>query len=279
MDFPGNRSVSAVVCTKNSISGIENCLTSLQQAGVNQIIVVDAHSTDGTAEVAQELADLVFTDPGTGLGNARNIGIAHSTGDYVLNMGSDNIMPSEQLNLMIKTLTEYGYQGVSAQTCIQGSGFIADGLNAWREGRFAPGPIEIIGTPTLFLGDLIRKYPYNPETVFSDDSELCERWERELNARFAISPAFVYEEGKVTWHEVKVRCRMYGLSDYEIYQRGSKAGWGAKRKLRSIAHPLRADLLTPIRKLPTSRALLNIPFLGLFVAMRYASWISTTLKN
>ena len=279
MDLPGNRSVSAVVCTKNSISGIENCLTSLQQAGVDQIIVVDAHSTDGTTEVAQELADLVLTDPGTGLGNARNIGIAHSTGDYVLNMGSDNIMPPRQLDLMIKTLTEGGYQGVSAQTCIQGSGFVADGLNAWREGRFAPGPIAIIGTPTLFQGDLIREHPYNPETVFSDDSELCERWEREFNAKFAISPAFVYEEGKVTWPEVKVRCRMYGISDYEIYQRGSKAGWGVARKLRSIAHPFQADLLTPIRNLPISRALSNTPFLGLFVAMRYASWISTTLKN
>ena len=53
------RDVSAVVCTMNSISGIRACLTSLRDAGVGQIVVVDANSTDGTREVSQELADLV----------------------------------------------------------------------------------------------------------------------------------------------------------------------------------------------------------------------------
>ncbi len=87
------RDVSAVVCTKNSISGIERCLTSLRVAGVDQIIVVDAHSTDGTREVANSAADIVLEDPGMGLGNARNIGIARTTQPLILNMGSDNVMP------------------------------------------------------------------------------------------------------------------------------------------------------------------------------------------
>ena len=63
--------VSAVVCTRNSISGIERCLTSLRRAGVCRIIVVDADSTDGTREIAERLADTVVADLGTGLGNAR----------------------------------------------------------------------------------------------------------------------------------------------------------------------------------------------------------------
>jgi glycosyltransferase involved in cell wall biosynthesis len=279
MDLPGNRSVSAVVCTKNSISGIENCLTSLQQAGVDQIIVVDAHSTDGTTEVAQEFADLVLTDPGTGLVNARNIGIAHSTGDYVLNMGSDNVMPPGQLHLMIKTLTEGDYQGVSAQTFIQGSGFIANGLNAWREGRFVPGPTAVIGTPTLFQGVMIRQNPYNPEAIFSDDSELCERWQRDFGATFAISPAHVYEIGKISWNELKIRCHMYGISDHEIYQRGKSNRWGVSRKLKSMLHPLRADFLTPIRNLPTPKAISNTPFLLTFTALRYSSWMRASLPK
>ncbi len=150
MESVSTRDVSAIVCTKNSISGIEQCLQSLRQADVGQIIVVDANSTDGTADIAHGLADLVLTDPGTGLGNARNIGIARSTGAYVLNMGSDNVMPEGQLDLMLTTLIQGAYQGVSAQTKIQETGFVANGLNAWREGRFIPGPIRIIGTPSLF---------------------------------------------------------------------------------------------------------------------------------
>ena len=73
MTFTANE-VSAVICSLNSISGIEQCLASLKAAGVGQVIVVDANSTDGTKEVAEQLADLVLTDPGTGLGNARNRG-------------------------------------------------------------------------------------------------------------------------------------------------------------------------------------------------------------
>ena len=53
----GASDVAAVVCTMNSISGIRECLTSLRRSGVEEIVVVDASSTDGTKEVALELAD------------------------------------------------------------------------------------------------------------------------------------------------------------------------------------------------------------------------------
>lgn len=279
MSLPENNSVSAIVCTKNSISGIEGCLESLRQAGVGQIIVVDAHSTDGTAEIAAKLADLFLTDPGTGLGNARNIGIASSTGDFVLNMGSDNIMPMGQLEIMLQTLVEGGYSGVSAQTHIQGAGFVVNGLNAWREGRFRPGPNTIIGTPTLFPGDLIRQHPYDPTAVYSDDSDLCERWAHNFDAKFAISDAFVCEVGKVTWPEVKVRCRMYGQSDAEIFRKGQLTGWGLRRKLKSLTHPARADFFTPVRNLPVGKAVANTPFLGLFALLRYRYWFGASRKN
>lgn len=273
------RDVSAVICTKNSISAIEECLKSLRQAGVGQIIVVDAHSSDGTLEIANKFADLVLSDPGTGLGNARNIGIARSTGHYVLNMGSDNVMPELQLEQMLTTLIEGDYQGVSAQTKIQGTGFVVNGLNAWREGRFTPGPSQVIGTPTLFQGDLIRNSPYDPTAVFSDDSELCERWIREFSARFAISPAFVYEVGKVSWDEVKIRCRMYGISDHEVYQRGKASGWDWGRRLKSITHPLRVDFFRPIQSLPVPQAISNTPFLATFTFLRYSSWVRESLVS
>ena len=178
--------VSAVVCTMDSISGIEECLSSLKDAGVQEIIVVDANSTDGTREVADRLATLVLTDPGTGLGNARNIGVAQSTKPLILNMGSDNVMPAGQLDILLETLIKENLHGVSAQTVIQGDNYVARGLNAWRAGRFPPGLTAVIGTPTLFRGALLRSNPYDPSRVFSDDSELCERWISEFDASFAI---------------------------------------------------------------------------------------------
>ena len=107
----GVSDVAAVVCTMNSISGIRECLTSLLESGVKEIIVVDAFSTDGTKEVARELADLVVTDPGTGLGRARNAGVEKTTKPLILNMGSDNVVPDGELQKMIDYLLENNFCG------------------------------------------------------------------------------------------------------------------------------------------------------------------------
>ena len=263
----------------NSISAIERCLMSLRDAGVGQLIVVDAASSDGTREVADRLADVVLEDPGTGLGNARNVGIARTTRPLVLNMGSDNVMPPGQLQRMIDALAEHGVQGVSAQTVIEGDDYLSRGLNAWRKGRFVPGPAAVIGTPTLFDGNLLRANPYDPQRRFSDDSEMCERWTREFGARFAISDAFVTEIGKTSWDEVVVRCRMYGISDDEVFRLGRDGGWSLPRQAQSLAHPLRADFLTPMARLPLTEAAVSGPFLAAFAAMRYGFWAKTALKR
>jgi glycosyltransferase involved in cell wall biosynthesis len=271
--------VSAVVCTLNSGSSIRACLTSLGESGVGQIVVVDASSVDGTKEIAHELSDLVVTDPGSGLGHARNIGIARTTGKLILNMGSDNVMPRNQLQLMIEDYVSSGVQGVSAQTFIEGNDFVSRGLNAWRSGRFKPGVASVIGTPTLFDGELLRENPYDSTRRFSDDSELCERWASMFGATFLISRARVQEIGKASWDEVLVRCRMYGISDDEVFRHGSDEGWSFSRRLSSIAHPARADFIGPLSGLPTTEAIANAPFLATFAALRYAFWAQTAVKK
>ncbi len=274
---PGD--VSAVVCTMNSISGIERCLTSLKQAGIGELIVVDAGSKDGSRQVADRIADQVLEDPGTGLGNARNVGIARTTKPLILNMGSDNVMPEGQLQVMIDTLQKEGVQGVSAQTLIEGGDYPSLGLNAWRKGRFVPGPAKVIGTPTLFDGVLLREHPYDATRKFSDDSELCERWERDFNARFSISSAHVTEIGKTSWDEVVIRCRMYGISDEEVFRHGREEGWSSARQARSLLHPLTADLATPLSRLPLREAVESAPFLAAFAGMRYFYWLKTAVKR
>ena len=265
--------ISAVVCTKNSLASIERCLTSLKEAGVHELIVVDAHSTDGTTEIANRIADKVLFDDGNGLGAARNIGIAETTGDYILNFGSDNVLPPGQLDIMRAELGQGNYDGVSAQTIIEGSGYLTFGLNAWRKGRFQPGPAHVIGTPTLFRGEQLRGNPYDETRKFSDDSELCERWQRTFNSTFAISSAFVWEIGKTTFQEIAIRARMYGISDYEVFRQGKEQNWSSARQVKSLLHPLRRDFLDPVTHSDPMSALAAAPFLAAFTSLRYVSWI------
>lgn len=274
---PQPSQVSAVICTKDSIASIQACLQSLRDSGVSEIIVVDASSTDGTRAVADSLADLVLDDPGTGLGQARNIGIAASSKDFILNMGSDNVMPPGQLERMLMSLSDESVAGVSAQTRIAGSGYVAFGLNTWRSGRFRPGPAAVIGTPTLLRGELLRLQPFDPSRRFSDDSELCERWSEEFDAHFQISDAYVTEEGKATWSEVFVRCRMYGVSDAEVFRYGVESGWGVSRRLVSLIHPIRRDLLEPLSRAGFWQGVLAAPFLLSFTICRYRYWVECAL--
>jgi glycosyltransferase involved in cell wall biosynthesis len=263
----------------NSISGIERCLISLREARVGELIVVDAHSSDGTREVAQRLADRLLDDPGTGLGNARNVGIAQTAKPLILNMGSDNVMPMGELEIMIAYLQGGGFQGVSAQTAIEGGDYASRGLNAWRKGRFRPGPVAVIGTPTLLLGELLRKNPYDSNRRFSDDSELCERWTSQLSARFAVSDATVLEVGKTSLSEVIIRCKMYGISDEEVFRHGRASGWGVRRQARSLLHPLIADFVDPVTHLSPPEAITSAPFLAGFAVARYFYWGRCALKH
>lgn len=274
--------ISAVVCTLNSISSIEQCLISLRAAGVGELIVVDASSTDGTREVAEQYADAVLTDPGLGLGPARNLGIERTTKRLILNMGSDNLVPPGALDRMIAALadpTATKLQGVSAQTLIEGDSYLATGLNAWRRGRFLVGPAAVIGTPTLFVGETLRSHPYDSSRRFSDDSELCERWTREFGAQFAISDAVFHEIGKTSWEEIRIRCKMYGISDYEVFADGSASGWSLQRKAQSLLHPARVDLMHPLAHLTPVDGVRALPFLLAFTAMRYESWATRALKT
>ena len=271
--------VSAIVCTMNSISGIQKCLDSLREANVGQLIVVDAHSTDGTAEIAQEKADRVIQDPGLGLGAARNMGIALTSATLILNMGSDNVMPSGELEKMIRYLQVGNYQGVSAQTRVMGNSQVAHGLNVWRSGRFPAGERAVIGTPTLFVGDVLRSHPYDPARRFSDDSELCERWSNEFQATFAISDAVCLEVGKTSWREVQIRAKMYGVSDNEVFKNGTLHGWGVRRKLKSLAHPFASDFVIPAQKSHFGDSLRALPLLGFFTVNRYLAWANSAIKD
>ncbi|MBT9147626.1 MAG: hypothetical protein DDT32_01388 [Syntrophomonadaceae bacterium] len=51
--------VSAVICVKNGVATIEDCLRSLEQNQLLEIIVVDGNSIDRTVEIVSRYTDKV----------------------------------------------------------------------------------------------------------------------------------------------------------------------------------------------------------------------------
>ena len=88
--------ISVVVCTKNEEKWLEPCLKALkEQFAVPEIIIVDAHSTDKTKQIAKKYTKHVYNDNGKGLGSARNIGWKKAKAPIVAYCDADTKPPKD----------------------------------------------------------------------------------------------------------------------------------------------------------------------------------------
>jgi glycosyltransferase involved in cell wall biosynthesis len=89
--------ISLCMIVKNEEDKIGDCLAPMRPM-VDEIIVVDTGSTDGTREVAREMGATVFEFPWTNDFSApRNESIRRATGHYILWLDADDRMDMEEI--------------------------------------------------------------------------------------------------------------------------------------------------------------------------------------
>src|SRR3989442_4513395 len=86
-------SIAAVVITKDEERNIADCLASV--VWVDEIVVVDACSTDRTVELARRFTDKIFVRPWPGYGPQKNFGIEQATADWILIVDADERVSPE----------------------------------------------------------------------------------------------------------------------------------------------------------------------------------------
>jgi glycosyltransferase involved in cell wall biosynthesis len=270
------KSIGAVVCTLNSEQSIGACLSSLINCGIGQIVIVDGGSTDSTLKIVKSFAVDILKDPGLGLGLARNIGIQALTTEFVLVLGSDNIISEPTLDSMMSKLGE-GFLGVSCRTRVKEPGYIARCSDLMWRAKIQPGKKMHIGTPQLFSRKVLSTNPFSLENSFSDDTELCHRLTRLYGGVFFTVPEFCEEIGKATYSEFRNRYRIYGLSDWELYKQ-NKNTWSRGRKIKSLLHPLRTEFMTYVAGMNMFQAIFSFPLILGATFFRYRSWLSKSWK-
>lgn len=97
--------LSAVIITKNEEDKIGRCLESLKWT--DEIIVVDDLSEDNTVEICQKFGAKVIAQKSFGnFDQQRNIGIDNASGEWILQMDADEIVPLELKKQIQKVLSE-----------------------------------------------------------------------------------------------------------------------------------------------------------------------------
>lgn len=239
-------SVTVVVPTRNNIRTIEACLRSVAEQSHPdvELIVVDNHSTDGTPQVAERLADRVIT-AGPERSAQRNTGIEAARGEWVLWLDSDMILPPRTIALALETARATGATGIALPERTIGEGF-------WTACRALERECYL-DDPWLHNPRLVRREYLLGEGAFHtdmsgpEDADLRMKM-RATGAGIELAPIIVdHDEGRLTVRDVMSKRYYYGRS-IPAFAREHEGAVGAQGKavLRSYVRNHRRLLQDPV---------------------------------
>ena len=97
--------ITVLICTLNEAENLTHVLPKIP-GWVDEILLVDGHSTDNTVAVAQKLRSEIkaLQQPGRGKGNALRYGIQQASGEIVVTLDADGSTDPEELSRFIEPL-------------------------------------------------------------------------------------------------------------------------------------------------------------------------------
>jgi glycosyltransferase involved in cell wall biosynthesis/GNAT superfamily N-acetyltransferase len=273
--------VSAIVCTFNEEKRIGKCIESIVNNRVKEIICVDGVSADDTVKIASRMGAKIVSDNKQGLIKASQIGAETASEEYIIFVGPDNILPPGIVKRLIDDMRILEYAGISPLTeyTAETKGFISSSLVVYKRSKFDPGPSSVVGTPCMFRRMTFLKYGFDLNNKWLGDSDLCGRMLRD-GLRIGRVGICAYESGYNDLKSIYNRWIMYGLSDGEYFRKFSP-GWGGLRKMRSIIHPIRSDLISVLSsdRVTFLEKMEVLPFLFVIVLFRYLGWIKYSRRD
>jgi len=119
--------LSIVIVNFNGTGHLENCLRSLEEnppAGPSETIVVDNASTDGSAAAlaAFAFARLLQLPANVGFSAGNNAGIRATTGELVLLLNSDTVVPPGAIDRLVGRLEAHPSAAVAGPRLVDGRG-------------------------------------------------------------------------------------------------------------------------------------------------------------
>ena len=208
---PDRPLVTVVVPTRNNTRTIEACLRSVRDQTYPsvELIVVDNHSTDDTAEIAARIADRVIV-AGPERSAQRNTGIEAASGEWVLWLDSDMLLPPRTLDVAMETAQRTGATGVALPERTIGDGFWT-ACRALERECYLDDPW--LHNPRLVRRDfLLGDGGFHLDMSGPEDADLRMRM-RGAGLGIELAPIIVdHDEGRLTVADVLRKRYYYGRS-------------------------------------------------------------------
>ncbi len=217
--------VSVVVVTKDIVRTIEACLRSIraQTWPDVELIVIDNFSTDGTWEVARELAD-VAVQAGPERSAQRNLGTETATGEWVLWIDADMELPPEIVaRAMDKAIAD------DADAVFVPENTIGEGY--WTACRALERSccVEeiLVQSPRLIRRQyLLGTGGFLESLAGTEDAELRSRMIADGCTLSWIPDEIIHDEGRLTFGGILAKRYYYGrgLKQYRLKHPGALSG-------------------------------------------------------
>ena len=229
--------VSVVVPTRNSMRTLAACLRSIRAQDLPvELIVVDNASTDGTYELARELADTAVRG-GPERSAQRNAGVRLATAGWILWIDADMVLPPTTISAALATATETGADAVAVPEVSVGTGYWT-ACRALERSCYVDDPS--LHNPRLLRRELLLgDAAFDPAMAGPEDTDLRLRL-RSAGTRTALCPdvLIVHDEGRLTLRSILAKRVYYGrsLPAFAAKNPGALAGQGAGTLAALLRH-------------------------------------------
>ena len=209
-------SLSVIIPTYNeapTIARLVRELLDFAPAGAVEILVVDAHSTDATAALAEAAGATVLRAPRPGRAAQMNHGAAHASGDILYFVHADVRVHPDYVVTIRQAVAAgylagcYRFRFDSAHPLLR--------LNSY--GTRFKGLMSRGGDQTLFITRSLfeRLGGFNERFVVMEDFEIIQRIRRV--ARFHIVPQSVLVSARKYEHNGWLRVQLANLTAFALY--------------------------------------------------------------
>jgi len=178
-----------LILTWNEIEAMRVVMPQIKKEWVDQILVVDGGSTDGTIEYCRERGIEVFIQKERGLRKAYRESFPHATGDIVITFAPDGSSIADRIPPLIEKMKE-GYDMVIVSRYLDGAiSEDDDALTAFGNWMFTTLMNVFFGGNYTDVMVMYRAYRKNlPEELGAFRDETYQPWERLFGTVCGLEP-------------------------------------------------------------------------------------------